>query len=111
MKKLVFVLWLVGFCFISSVYAQEIVVAQKDVQTILQGRTEPSIEQRLNPIFIINNVVIRDTMRIENFRKKYLSTVDKIEYLNEDQALDEYGIKHKDGVLRIYTKKKKIIDL
>jgi hypothetical protein len=111
MKKLVLVVWLVGFSFASSVYAQEIVVGQKDVQAILQGRTEPSIEQKLNPIFIINNIVIRDRVRIKNFREKYLPTVDKVEYLNKDQALDEYGIKHEDGILRIYTKKKKIIDI
>ncbi|NJN26346.1 MAG: hypothetical protein HC819_10385 [Cyclobacteriaceae bacterium] len=111
MKKLVLTVWLVGCSFASSIYAQEIVIGQKEVQAILQGRTEPSIEQKLSPIFIINNVVIRDTVRIEKFREKYLPTVDKVEYLNKDQALDEYNIKHEDGILRIYIKRKKILDI
>ena len=111
MKKLVLTILLVGCSFASSVYAQEIVIGQKDAQAILKGWTEPSIGKKLSPIFIINNVVIRDTLRIEKFREKYLPTVDKVEYLNKDQALDEYNIKHEDGILRIFTKKKKIIDI
>lgn len=100
-----------GVCITSNIYAQEIIVANKDIDSILFGRTGPNLEQRLNPIFIINGLVIRDSVRIENFRKNYLSTVDKVKYLNEFQTLDKYGIKHKDGVLLIRTKKKKIIEL
>ena len=107
MKKLVLMIFLVSCSFTSSIHTQKIVIGHKDTQAILQGRTEPSIGKKLSPVFIINNVVIRDTLKIEKFREKYLPTVYKIEYLNKDRA----NIRHEYGILRIFTKKKRIIDL
>jgi len=108
MKKITIILLISSF--ITQVYAQEVIVADKDAKAILQGRTEPMIEKKLNPLLVLNNIVIRDTLKIANFRKNYLSSVKNVKYLNEEQAFGKYGISHKDGILIVYTKKK-IIDL
>ncbi len=129
MKSSKFLL-IISFCslyLITGMYGQDsVVVGSQHINKpyVISGQTMPDIlndsiyqlmvqgnKKKLNPILIINYVVIRDTLKIENFRKNYLPSVDKIEYLNKEQAFEKYGIKHEDGVLRIYTKKKKIIDL
>lgn len=68
-------------------------------------------ENQLSPLLVINDVVIRDTIKFEYFKQKYLDSIKKISYLSQKQALKNYGIKSEDGVLLIYTKKKRVIDL
>ncbi len=78
----------------------------------IEGRTGPTIiDKNPSPIFIVNNVVINDTIKIDKFRKKYIGAILKSKYLDSNTLKHKYNIIHPDGALLIKTKKKYIIYL
>lgn len=64
------------------------------------------------PLLIINNIVIRDSLIMNYFRKNYLSYIIKSKYQTkiESQKLNVLNIPN-DGVLMVYINKNMILDL
>ena len=109
MTRVILILFF-SFCSTLNISAQEKHELEKHLQPIIEGVAGPSVII-LKPIYIINDLVVRDSIKIEKFRKKYSSEIAKSDYYNKSEALKKYGIKHEDGVLVIRTRRKKIIDL
>lgn len=110
------------FIFSSSSFAQDSVVVlinpsnyppipkYLNLNRPLEGRTGPIVLDSLKPLVFINNVVVNDSMALQEIKnEKFRNKIKKVKYLDKEQAFKKYGIKQENGILLIYTKRERII--
>ena len=109
---------MIFFCGITiSSHSQSLLINKPKIDSLryqkqyLEGKTGPEIIIKANPIFIVNQIIIKDSLKIKKFRKKYESDIKRIKYYNKLRTKKKFGIENEDGAIFIRTKKNVIIDL
>lgn len=64
---------MISCCYV-TLRTQDVISAEMGYDSAIEGRVGLVAGQKLNPIFVLNNLIINDTIKIEKLRKKYKSS-------------------------------------